>query len=158
MTDFPHSYTATSSAVPDGDVLLQSPGLPDLMSAPPKEFGGPGTRWSPETLLAGAVADCFILTFRAAARAAKLPWTSLSCHVTGTLDRVDRVTRFTGFVLCATLDVPAGTDPRAAEQLMSRAEHGCLIRNSLNSSCTFEPVVHVAAADVSEPMAADVQC
>jgi organic hydroperoxide reductase OsmC/OhrA len=156
MTDFPHSYTASSSAVPDGDVLLQSPGLPDLMSAPPKEFGGPGTRWSPETLLAGAVADCFILTFRAVARAAKLPWTSLTCDVTGTLDRVDRVTRFTAFALRATLDVPAGTDPQAASQLMSRAEHGCLIRNSLNGSSTFEPVVHVAAA--SEPITADARC
>ena len=44
------------------------------------EFGGPGDLWSPETMLAGAVAGCFILTFRAAARAssASIPWRKLN--------------------------------------------------------------------------------
>jgi organic hydroperoxide reductase OsmC/OhrA len=59
MTDFPHYYRASSAAVPDGDVILKSDGLPTLTSAPPKEFDGPGNRWSPETLLVAAVGDCF---------------------------------------------------------------------------------------------------
>jgi organic hydroperoxide reductase OsmC/OhrA len=37
----------------------------------------PGNAWSPETSLVAAVADCFILTFRGVAQAAKFPWESL---------------------------------------------------------------------------------
>ena len=78
--------------VVDADnVILTSTGIPALSSAAPSQFGGPGDRWSPETLIVGAIADCFILTFRAVARASTLPWTALRCNVTGTLDRIERV-------------------------------------------------------------------
>src|SRR5947207_6979951 len=83
-TPFPHVYTVNASATPDSDVELTAARLPFLHSAPPAEFGGPGDRWSPETLLTAAVGDCFLLTFRAVARAAKLPWTALECAVSGT--------------------------------------------------------------------------
>lgn len=112
MQEFPHQYRATAKAAPDGDIPLTSNGLPSLRSASPAQFGGPGDRWSPETLLTGAVADCFVLTFRAVAKASKLPWTALQCEVTGTLDRVERVTQFTGFDLSVELDVPEGRTGR----------------------------------------------
>ena len=143
MTDFPHYYHASAIAEPDGDVALESNNLPRLQSAPPEEFGGPGGRWSPETLLVAAVADCFVLTFRAIARVAKLSWLSLTCEVTGTLDRVERVTSFTSFSLRATLDVSAGTNVESARQLLARAEHACLISASLKGALAFEPVVRV---------------
>src|SRR5437868_14663094 len=108
VNPLPHVYTVSAAATPDGDVELQSPQLPFLHSAPPAQFGGPGDRWSPETLLSAAVGDCFVLTFRAVARLAKLPWSALQCDVTSTLDRVDRVTRFTDFVVSARLQLPAG--------------------------------------------------
>ena len=56
--------TAHASSSGDGDVALSGDGLPAIATAPPAEFGGPGDRWSPETLLAAAVADCFVLGFR----------------------------------------------------------------------------------------------
>lgn len=143
MTDFPHHYDARAAATPDSDVVLTSIGLPELKSAAPKEFDGPGTRWSPETLLVAAVADCFVLTFRAVARVSKLPWTSLTCDATGTLDRVERVTSFTTFSLRVALDVPAGTNVESATQLLTRAHHACLINNSLKAACAFEPIVRV---------------
>ena len=90
--------------------------------------------WSPETLLCAAVADCFILTFRAVARASKFEWTGLSCAVEGKLERADGPTRFTGFVTRATLHVPAGTDEAKAKLLLEKAEHSCLITNSLNGT------------------------
>ena len=65
MQDLPHHYFASAEGTAEGDILLGAPGAPALRSASPAEFGGPGDRWSPETLLVGAVADCFILTFRA---------------------------------------------------------------------------------------------
>ena len=95
MQDFPHHYKVAAKANPEGTVMLSSDGLDDLASAAPAEFGGPGDRWSPETLLAAAVADCFILGFKAIARASRFPWNSLRCDVEAVLERIDHVTRFT---------------------------------------------------------------
>jgi len=131
MKAYPHLYRVAAKAAPEGEVLLSSAGLQDLHSAPPAEFDGPGDRWSPETLLAGAIIDCFILTFRAVARAGKLPWISLDCDIEGTLERDQGVTRFTGFRINARLGVPAGADVEAAERAMHKAEANCLISNSL---------------------------
>ena len=61
MQEFPHRYSVTAAGAVDGDVELTAERVPGLRSASPAEFGGPGDRWSPETLLVGAVADCFIL-------------------------------------------------------------------------------------------------
>ena len=76
MQEFPHHYRVIAEGSADGDVEMTANGLQSLRSAPPAEFGGPGDRWSPETFLVGAVADCFVLTFRGVARASKLAWIS----------------------------------------------------------------------------------
>jgi organic hydroperoxide reductase OsmC/OhrA len=146
MQDLPHQYLVSADAKSSGNVTLASNGVPDLASAPPAEFGGPGDQWSPESLLVAAVADCFILSFRAIARASRLEWDDLSCSVDGTLERVDRVTQFTGFEVSATLHVPTGTDEEKARRLLEKAEHACLITNSLKAESHLETTVHVAAA------------
>ena len=110
MQDLPHAYSASAVSTPEGDIALASAGLPAIASAAPTEFGGPGDRWSPETLLVAAVADCFTLSFRAVAAASKLAWTSLDVSATGTLDKVERATRFTRLDVRAALRVPAGVD------------------------------------------------
>jgi peroxiredoxin-like protein len=141
MQRLPHHYTVAAAAAAEGEITLESAGLAPLASAPPAEFDGPGNRWSPETLLVGALADCFILTFRAMARAAKLPWLSLRCEVEGTLDRTERVTQFTAFRVRASLQVPPGADPEEGRRLLERAEHGCLISNSLKATPQLEAEV-----------------
>jgi organic hydroperoxide reductase OsmC/OhrA len=153
MQEFPHYYSAHAAAlVGADDVTLTGAGIPALRSASPAEFGGPGNQWSPETLLVAAVADCFILTFRAVARASSLRWNSLHCQITGTLDRVDRVTRFTAFDLRAELCVPEGTDGELARRAMDKAERGCLVANSLNAPVHLHmQVVH--AEECSSPSA-----
>ena len=133
MKDLPHHYSVRASTGVEADVTLTAAGIPALATAAPAELGGPGDRWSPETMLVGAVADCFILTFRGVARASKLPWTALRCEVTGTLDRVDRVTQFTSFDLRAELCVPPATDRSMAARSLEKAERACLIANSLKA-------------------------
>lgn len=132
MKAFPHHYAVAARGGPDEDVSLASAGLPPLSSAPPLEFGGRGDLWSPETLLVAAVADCFLLTFRAIARARKLEWIALDVAVTGTLDRVEGNSRFTSFETSARLQLPAGVDRVQAEAALQKAESGCLISNSLS--------------------------
>lgn len=131
MHPYPHRYPVRATAAPQGTVMLCSPGIPDLASVPPVEFDGPGGEWSPETLLVGAAADCFILSFRAVAAASKLAWTSLTCEVEGVLDRVDGVTLFTEMIVRAQLSVPPGTDLARALRLLEKAEKVCLIMSSL---------------------------
>ncbi|MBZ2168265.1 OsmC family protein [Marinobacter sp. F4216] len=145
MQELPHHYRAAAVAQPEGDVNLSSDGVQDIPSAPPPEFGGPGDKWSPESLLVASVADCFILTFRAIARASKLDWTSLTCDVEGTLERVERVTRFTQFVVRASLTVPEGVDEAKARRMLEKAEHNCLITNSLSAEKRLEVSVAFAS-------------
>ncbi len=144
MQPFPHRYSVAAVASVDGDVALEGERLPSLPSAPPTEFDGPGDRWSPETLLVASVADCFVLTFRPIARLSKLPWLSLTCDVVGTVDRVDRVTQFTGFVVRARLRVPVGTNEDQARRLLAKAEETCLVTNSLKAKSHLEAEVEVA--------------
>lgn len=134
MHEFPHFYPVSAVASCNSAVDLSTPGAPPLQSAGPVEFDGPGDLWSPETLLVAAVADCFILSFRAVAGAARLDWTDLRVNATGKLDRVDRVTKFVHFELEASLRVPAGVDAARAGRLLEKAEKYCLITNSLTAT------------------------
>ena len=144
MHAFPHRYRVKGAGRVTGDVELTGEGLTMLQSASPAEFDGPGDHWSPETLLVGAVADCFILTFRAIATASRLSWTSLDCEVTGTLDRVDRVTQFTHFDITARLVAPARVDADGARRALEKAERNCLISSSLKASIALEVTVQIA--------------
>ncbi|MEQ8230681.1 MAG: OsmC family protein [Gammaproteobacteria bacterium] len=145
MQSFPHTYHARALANPQGNVTLSGDGLAPIASAPPAEFGGPGDQWSPETLLVAAIADCFLLTFRAIAEASKFEWSALECAVSGQLDRVERNVSFTAFELRATLDVPAGVDPGRGEKLMEKAKANCFVTNSLKGAVELVAEVTVAA-------------
>jgi organic hydroperoxide reductase OsmC/OhrA len=138
MHPYPHTYVVATTGQATGLVAVTSPDLPDLPTAPPPQFDGPGGQWSPETLLCAAVADCFVLTFRALARAARIEWLELECRVEGVLDRVERVAQFTRFNTVATLTVPAATDAAKAQQLLERAEQTCLVSNSLRGERVLE--------------------
>ena len=145
MQSLPHLYRVAAKAATAGDVELSATGLAPMRSASPAEFDGPGDRWSPETLLVGAVADCLILTFRAVAKASNVPWVSLECDARGTLDRVERVTQFVRIDVHAHLTVPPGTDPELARLALVKAEKNCLISNSLKAAVVLETHVTVAA-------------
>lgn len=143
MQNFPHHYAVTAAANRDGNVDLTSEGLTGINSAPPAEFGGPGDLWSPETLLIAAVADCFILTFKAIAGASKFDWISLKCAAEGILNRVENITRFTEIRLDVVLDVEPGTDEQKALRLLEKSESSCLITNSLKSSSHLHATVKI---------------
>jgi len=154
MHPYPHTYSASASAGRTGLVAVASPGLPSVETAAPPQFDGPGNVWSPETLLCASLADCFILTFRAVTRAARFNWLRLECRVEGVLERVAQVSRFTRYTTFATLTVAPGTDLAQARELLERAEHGCLISNSLYGTRALEAQIvsaEPAVAPVSEP-------
>ena len=138
MQDFPHHYRCIATANADQSrVRVASQGLEDLTTDVPKEFGGPGDQWSPEALLVAAVADCFVLTFRAMAGPSQITWHALDCDATGTLERVDRSTQFTHIALSVRISVPEELEEEKVLRVLKKAEDTCLITNSLNATVTL---------------------
>ncbi len=144
MQDLPHLYRVSASVEGGANVTLSATDVVDIESAGPPEFGGPGDVWSPEGLLVAAVADCFILSFRAIARTAKLDWITLDCDAEGTLDKVEKLTQFTGFTVKAKLTVPPGTSEKKARTILEKAEKYCLITNSMKAGSHLEAEVVIA--------------
>jgi organic hydroperoxide reductase OsmC/OhrA len=138
MQPYPHIYKVTATGAATGIVPVTALNLPTLDTAPPLEFDGPGDQWSPESLLCAAIADCFILTFRAVARASKIEWLQLACEVSGTLERVEGESRFTNFVTRTSLTVPKGTEINRCRQALEKSEKGCLVANSLRATRVLE--------------------
>jgi organic hydroperoxide reductase OsmC/OhrA len=142
MKPLPHVYTARLSGGPAGYALVDSPGVPELRTAPPADFDGPGDAWSPEQLLMAAVEACFLFTFRAVALASKLAFVTIVVEGEGTVDRQGGATRFTQIVLRPRLTLPPGTDPARALRIMEKSEKACLISASLAAPVRHEPEIH----------------
>jgi organic hydroperoxide reductase OsmC/OhrA len=132
MHPFPHHYSVAMSIRPGDTAKLRTAELPEIQSAPPKEFGGSGERWSPEGLFTAAIADCIVLNFQGIAANSKFAWTSLEGTTRSVLDRIDGKMRFTRFETHIVLAIPAGADPARARLLLEKAEASCPLSNTLN--------------------------
>jgi organic hydroperoxide reductase OsmC/OhrA len=139
MHPYPHRYTVRASGVSAGPVACTSEGLPDLQTTPPPEFDGPPGHWSPETLLVAAVADCYVLSFRAVARASKLDWDHIDVSVEGVLEKTEAGPRFTRYVVKPRLTLADPGRETLARSVLDKAKRACLVTNSLNGSCEVEP-------------------
>ena len=145
MDAFPHHYTVTATGSnQDSHITVSSAGLTDIATDAPAEFGGPGDQWSPEALIMAAVADCFILTFRAISSASKLEWESIHCEATGTLDRVERITKFTEIALKVSITASGDARPEQVERILHKAEEGCLITNSMTATVSLNTDISIA--------------
>jgi len=138
MQDLPHHYTVTVKGEPETNLISRSGNLPKLEVAPPLQFGGTGTNWSPEELLMAAVSNCFILSFKVISQASKLDWLSIECESTGTLDKVERKIKFTGVKTKATLKIANEANREKALKILNKSEEACLISNSLNCESHLE--------------------
>jgi uncharacterized OsmC-like protein len=83
------------------------------------------------------------MTFRAVAKASRLEWSTLEVSASGTLERVERETKFTRFTVAATLKVPEGIEPDKARKVMEKSEANCMITNSLSAETHLEADVVV---------------
>lgn len=146
MTPFPHHYSGHLTGGPSGYAQVSGPGLPDLWTAQPAEFGGPGDAWTPEHLLLASVQACFLFTLRAIARNSKLEFVGLEVDSAGTVNRQDGVTRFTEIVLRPRLTVPAGTDRARVLHVVEKVEKACLVSASLSTPVRVEALVDEASS------------
>ena len=138
MKPLPHVYTARLTGGAEGYAVVTATGVPELRTAPPADFDGPGDAWSPEQFLVAAVETCLLFTFRAVAQASKLEFTSLEVSGEGTVDRKDGATRFTQIVLHPRLTLPPGADRARALRVLEKSEKACLISASLSTPVRLE--------------------
>ena len=138
MKPLPHHYTGRLTGGPDGYAIAAADGLPELRTAPPLDFDGPGDAWSPEHLLLAAVETCFLFTLRAVARASRVDFVTCDTAIEGTVDRSEGATRFTEIVIRARLRLVPGADPDRALRAMQKAERACLVSASLTTPIRLE--------------------
>ncbi|MGE5246060.1 MAG: OsmC family protein [Betaproteobacteria bacterium] len=138
MKPLPHRYAVHLTGGASGYAQVSTPGIPDLRTAPPVDYDGPGDAWSPEHLLLASVQTCFLFTLRAIARLSKIDILNLELDATGTVDRLDGVTRFTEIVLRPRLTVAPGTDRDRALRLLEKSEKTCLVSASLSTPIRLE--------------------
>jgi len=144
MKPFPHHYHVGLAGGPEGPAAVSADGLPEMISAPPLDFDGPGDAWSPEHLLVAAVETCLLFTLQAVARASKIEFRSLQVSGEGVVDRQDGAIRFTEIVLRPRLVLAPGTDPDRARRALEKSERACLVSASLSTPVRLEPEIVAA--------------
>jgi peroxiredoxin-like protein len=141
MKPLPHIYRVHLAGGAGSYAVLSDSGLPELRTAPPADFDGPGDAWSPEHLLLAAVESCFLFTFHAIARASKLEFASLELSGEGIVDRQDGITRFSAIVLRPTLRLATGHNRDRAMRILEKSERACLVSASLSTPVRLEPEI-----------------
>jgi peroxiredoxin-like protein len=158
MTPLPHHYRVHLKSEPNGYATLAAPGLPDLRSAPPPAYDGPGDAWSPEHLLVAAVETCFLFTFRAVAKHAEIDCTLIDLSVEGVVSRQDGSIRFTEIVLRPKLALSAGTDMERVKRVLEKTERACLVSASLSTPIRIEPEFSTPSGEAGDRRAVGLHC
>ena len=149
MKPLPHDYDVDLIGGPQGYATISAPGLPDLTTAPPREYDGPGDAWSPEHLLLASVSSCFLFTFRAVARTLQAPFLAVDAHAGGIVSRVGGVTRFTDIVIRATVTAAAGASVELLQRAIDKTTAHCLVSSSLTTPVRVEAVIQAAGGSGS---------
>jgi organic hydroperoxide reductase OsmC/OhrA len=145
MKPLPHNYEVALTGAPSGYATATGFGLPDLTTAPPAEYDGPGDAWSPEHLLLAAVSACFVFTFRAVARASQVEFIDIDARTSGTVGRSEGTTRFTDIVVHAAVTPAAGVDAAAVQRAVDKTAARCLVTSSLLTPVRVEATIRDAA-------------
>lgn len=131
---------ARVSAAPRGEIL----------GGPTPLFSGAETDWSPEHLLLGAVALCYLQTYLDIAEAARLGIRGFGIQGVGALSKSGPGRVFSEISLTVTLDIDADDTP-AAERLLDLAKQHCVVANSLRPEMTFKVALRVTPSKTAEP-------
>jgi len=139
---YQHRVTAWRTA--DGAGLVKSELAPNALHfAAPPEFGGLQGRWTPEELLLGAVASCFITTFQAIAEYANLVYTDLEVAVEASISKSSSGYEITGIDIMPTLAIHQQDDQVRALELLRKARSLCLVSRALSVEPKFKPKIEV---------------
>ena len=121
--------------------VIACTGKPDVQVATPPEFKGHDGIWSPEDLFVASANVCLMTTFLAVADRAGLAFSSYESTAEGRLELVEGKFQFTAITIRPSIILKPGGDPARAKELIEKAEHNCLISNSMKATVTLEPTI-----------------
>src|ERR1041385_1894949 len=114
--------------------IVEAESIPRTINvAAPPELGGEPGMWPPEHLLLGAVATCYVATFRAIAERSKLSVAGMEVDVDGKLEKDEGGFHFSEINISPAILVERKEDLDRAQRLSEKAERACLISRSLSS-------------------------
>ena len=116
-------------------------GKPDVQVATPPEFKGHENIWSPEDLFVASANVCLMTTFLAVAERAGLAFSSYESTAEGRLEIVEGKFQFTAITIRPSITLKPGGDAAKAKELIEKAEHNCLISNSMKAKVTLEATI-----------------
>jgi organic hydroperoxide reductase OsmC/OhrA len=118
-------------------------GKPSLFGSAAPAFRGDPALHNPEDLLVASLSACHCMSYLFLCARAGLRVVAYEDDATGTLQRVDRVMRFSEVVLRPRVTLAAGADVEKARALHERAHAECFIANSVSFPVRNEPTVAV---------------
>lgn len=120
-------------------------GKPSLRGSAAQKFRGDASLHDPEDLLVAALSACHCLSYLALCARAGVHVMSYEDEVSGTMDRVEGVVRFTEVTLHPKVTIAPGSDAEKAKALHERAHAACFIANSVNFPVRNSPTITAAA-------------
>lgn len=137
---FPHTYKVTLSDIKASKATLHCENAPPLMGGAPPQFDGEDTHWSPETMLMGSIALCYLTTLHSLMkRHENLTIKKDDINIDGVLDKTREGLVFTEInlkVVCLSNDVAKAT------KILENAEKYCLISNAVKCPTTLHLTVN----------------
>jgi organic hydroperoxide reductase OsmC/OhrA len=128
------------------EVRADVDGKPPLALSAAPAFRGDPALHNPEDLLVAALSSCHFLSYAALCARSGVSVVAYEDDATGTMDRVDGVTRFTEVVLRPRVTLAAGSDAAKARALHERAHAICFIASSVDFPVRNEPTIVFAGA------------
>lgn len=144
-------YTTSSHGESNSDNMeISASGIKNkIISTTPREFQGPGfqgdqDQWSPEDLFSASISSCYLLSFKALAKARKMDWDKIDVKADATLDRKDGNLAFTSVEIQPELVVRGEENVDAYMKLLEETKDKCLVTNAVNCSLKLNPKIKVA--------------
>jgi organic hydroperoxide reductase OsmC/OhrA len=132
------------------ETRVDTEGKPPLALSAAPVFRGDPALHNPEDLLVAALSSCHFLSYAALCARSGVE----IVDATGTMDRIDGVTRFTEVVLRPRVSLAAGApaaDAEKARALHARAHAICFIASSVDFDVRNEPTILFASSVASLP-------
>ena len=138
-----HSFNAALKwNVDTGNGTMTSGTRMPVFFAPPVEFGGTDKVWSPEQLLASAVATCYMTTFLHFAEMLKIKISAFDVDVKMEIEKKDKSGfKATKYLVRPKISFDIHQSEDAIQNLLSKAKRYCIVSNSVNGDIVVEPVI-----------------
>lgn len=130
--------------------VASSEGKPELEIATPPEFKGHPGIWSPEDLFVSAVNVCVMTTFLSMVDREGLALGHYRSEAEGKLELTETGFMFTQILVRPEIGVSCEEDSVKASALIGKAEHACLVSNSIRSKVILEPSIVIKPQELGE--------